>query len=379
MVDVLPNEEEELLRSSVRQFLEEQCSTRLVRQMEQDELGYPPELWKQMADLGWFGWILPSQYGGSEGTLIQLGIILNEVGRALAPVPFLTTMVPAMAVMMEGTDEQKQQILPAVANGDMILTYAFYEHHPRLTPDKIQTTATAQGDEYVISGKKMFVESFVAAQKCLVAARTPGTSGRDGISLFLVDTNASGISHTKLTTIAKDHQYAVDFENVRTSKSNLVGAEGQGWQLIEKLTDRATALICAQILGAARKAMELAVEWSKYRIAFGRPIGSFQSLSHMLVDQLIHIDGGELLTYEALWRLDNDLPAQVEVSAAKAFTNDKALSVFRGANVVHGGISFIREFDLNLWFRKGSEWTMKLGTTVEHRARVADALLAPRA
>jgi alkylation response protein AidB-like acyl-CoA dehydrogenase len=370
-MDVLPNEEEELLRASVRQFLEGQCPTRLVRAMEADAVGYPPELWQQMADLGWFGWALPEEYGGSGGSLIQLGIILSEVGRALAPVPFLSTMVPAFAVAMAGSAELRGQILPAVARGQLIMTPAFQESSYRLTEDSIQTTARAEGDEFVINGEKRFVENFRAAEKCLVACRTGG-----GVSVLLVDTNSPDISETPLTTLAKDKQSVVEFRDVRTSKDNLIGSVDEGWSLIEKLQDRATALLCAQVLGAARKAMEIAVEWSKYRIAFGRPIATFQSLSHMLVDMLIWVDGAELLTYEAIWRLDHDLPASVEVSAAKAFTNEKCLAIFRGANVVHGGLSFMKEFDLNLWFRKGSAWTMKLGTTLEHRARVADAVLA---
>jgi alkylation response protein AidB-like acyl-CoA dehydrogenase len=370
-MDVLPTEEEELLRSSVRQFLEEQCNTRLVRAMETDDKGYSPELWKQMADLGWFGWVLPERYDGSGGTLVQLGIILNEVGRHLAPVPFWNTIVPALALVLEGSDQLKQEVLPAVSRGDMIMTWAFNEEKVRFTADSIQTTARAEGDDYVINGTKLFVESFTAADRCLVACRTDG-----GISLFLIDTKAPGISLTPLTTLAKDRQFAVDFNNVRTSKANLVGTLNQGWPLIEKLEERATALLCAQVAGAARKAMDLAVEYAKYRVAFGRPIAAFQTLSHTLVDMLISIDGVDLLTYEALWRIDNNLPAALEVSAAKAFANEKCKMIFRCANIIHGGISFIREFDLNLWFRKGSAWTMKLGTTTEHRAKIADMILA---
>jgi len=345
--------------------------------MELDDVGYPPDLWKQMADLGWFGWSLPEAYGGSGGSLVQLGIILQEAGRALAPVPFLSTIVPSLALVLAGSPQLQQRVLPAVARGDLVMTWAFNETSPRLTSDSIHMEATAEGDEFVLNGKKLFVENFLAAQKCLVACRTtPETSTAQGISLFLIDTNSRGISHTALTLLARDKQSAVDFVNVRTSPANLVGTLDEGWPLIEKLQERGTALLCAQIAGAARKAMEMAVEYSKYRVAFGRPIAAFQSLSHMLVDMLIWVDGVDLLTFDALWRLDQDLPAALEVSSAKAFTNEKCLAIFRNANVVHGGISFMKEFDLSLWFRKGSAWTMKLGTTHEHRAIVADAILA---
>jgi alkylation response protein AidB-like acyl-CoA dehydrogenase len=323
-----------------------------------------------MAELGWFGWALPEAYGGSGGTLVELGLIFQEAGRALAPVPLLSTIVPALGIALDGSEELKQDILPRVATGELILTWAFNEANPRLTEDSIRTTARADGNDYVINGRKLFVENFKAAQKCVVAARTDG-----GISLFLVDTDAAGISTTALTTLAKDKQYAVDFANVRTAKSNLLGTLNDGWSTVEKMNQRATALDCIMIAGAARKAMELAVEYAKYRVAFGRPIGTFQALSHMCVDMLIWVDGVELLTFEALWRLQAGLPAHVEVSSAKVFANEKCLAIFRNANIIHGGISFMREFDLNLWFRRGSAWTMKLGTVYEHRKVVADAIL----
>lgn len=348
----------------------------MVREMEIDGLGYPPALWKQMADLGWLGLALPEEFGGQGLPLTYLGLVLEEIGRVMAPVPLHSTMVAALTIGSDGTDQQKQDILPAVSDGGMVLTWAVHERDPRLIPDAMQLQATADGDGWVLNGTKMFVDNFIVAQRCLVAARTsPASDVNQGISMFLVDPNGTGVSQTALVTLAKDKQSRVDFQNVRVERAALVGEVDQGWPIVERMLDWATALLCCQMVGATRKDAELAIEYAKNRVAFGRPIGSFQSVQHMLADMILHVDGGQMLTYEALWKMDQGLPASVEVSQAKAFCNEKCESVVRHSQVVHGGIGFMMEFDLHLWFRRVTSWTMRLGTTYDHRARIAAALL----
>ena len=375
-MDVLLSEEEQMLKNLTREFLEGECPLSLVRAMETDKLGYPPDLWKQIAGLGWFGLALPEKYDGQGASLVYLGIVLEEVGRAVAPVPFHSAMVPALTIARDGTDEQCQEILPAVSRGDLIMTWALTERDPRYIPEVIHTEAVSDGDHYVISGTKLFVENFNVAEKCLVVCRTASASpGNEGLSLLLVDTDSPGISHTLLTTFGKDKQSNVVFDQVRVPKANLVGELNRGWPVAERMLERATALLCAQIVGAARKSAELGIEYSKNRVAFGRPIGAFQSIAHMCADMIIWVDGAQLLTYEALWKLDQGLPATAEVSAAKAFCNDRCEAVVRSSNIIHGGIGFMLEFTLNLWFRRVSAWTMRLGTSFEHRAKVAQAIL----
>ena len=222
----------------------------------------------------------------------------------------------------------------------------------------------------------MFVDNFVAAEKCLVACRTgPDTDDNAGISLLLVDTGSSGVTQIPLTTLAKDKQSKVTFDNVRVPKSNLIGELNQGWPIAQRMLDRGTALLCAQIVGAARKDAEMGIEYAKNRVAFGRPIGAFQSVQHMCADMILWVDGGQLLTYEALWKMDQGLPAAMEVSQAKAFCNDRCEAVVRTSQVLHGGMGFMMEFDLHLWYRRVTAWTMRLGTSFEHRARIARALL----
>ena len=375
-MDVLPTEEEQMLKNLAREFLEAECPPSLARAMETDELGYPPDLWKKMSELGWFGLALPEQYGGQGMPLTYLGIIMEEAGRAIAPVPFHSTMVPALTIAEHGTEAQRKDILPRVTRGDLVMTWAFNETDPRYIPEAVKLEAVADGDYFVLNGSKMFVDNFNVAEKCLVACRTgAATSQNPGLSLILVDTANPGISQTALSTLAKDQQSRVSFDQVRVPRTNLVGELDRGWPIAEWMLDRATALLCTQMVGATRKDAEMAIEYAKGRVAFGRPIGTFQSIQHLCADMILWVDGGQLLTYEALWKIDQGMPAGVEVSQAKAFCNDKCEAVVRSSQTIHGGIGFMMEFDLHLWFRRVTSWTMRLGTSFEHRARVARALL----
>ena len=375
-MDVLPSEEEQLLKNAARDFLEAEISTALVREMELDEIGYPPALWRQMADLGWLGLAIPEEYGGQGLPMTYLGLVMEELGRVLAPVPLHSTMVAALTVAEAGTAEQKRELLPAVSSGDMVMTWAVIEQDPRLIPSAIVEQARQDGDDWVLNGVKMFVDNFNVARRCLVAIRTaPASEESAGISLFLIDPNGSGVSQTPLVTIAKDKQSRVSFDNVRVSNADLVGELHQGWPIAERMLERATALLCCQMIGATRKDAEMAIDYAKNRVAFGRPIASFQSIQHMCADMLLFADGAQLLTYEALWKMDQGMPAGVEVSQAKAFANEKCEAVVRQSQVIHGGIGFMMEFDLHLWLRRVSAWTMRLGTTFDHRARIASALL----
>jgi alkylation response protein AidB-like acyl-CoA dehydrogenase len=375
-MDILMNDDERMIAESARQFLEAECPTTLVRAMEADPLGYPKDLWEKVAELGWQGMCLPESVGGSAMPLVYLGLVLNEAGRALAPLPLHSTAVAALTIARDGTESQQTKYLPDVVAGKSVLTWAFSEQDPRLIPDAVQMSAKAQGDEFVLNGKKLFVDNFVAADRILVVARTTAKSkGEDGLTLFIVDAKAKGLSDTPLITLAKDKQSEVTFKDVRVSKSEVIGEVGKAWPIVNRMLDRGTALLCAQMVGAARKDIEMAIEYAKFREAFGQPIGAFQSVQHMCADMQIWVDGAELLTFEALWKMDQGLPASVEVSQAKSFANEKCEAAVRQSQSIHGGIGFMMEFDLQLWFRRVSAWTMRLGTSFEHRARIAHALI----
>ena len=375
-MNVLPNEEELMVKNAAREFLEAECLPSLARAIEQDERGYSVELWEQMASLGWFGISLPESYGGGGLPVSYLALILEECGRAIAPVPFHSTATAALAVARYGSEAQKQAILPRVARGDLIMTWAVQEQDPRLRSDAVQCRGEVDGDSLVISGVKHFVDNFSAAELMVMAVRTaPPTDDSAGVTLVIVPANSAGITETRLTTLAKDSQSKLALDGVRVPLSNVIGEVNDGWPATSDMLDTGTALLCAQIIGAARKDAEMAIEYAKNRVAFGRPIAGFQSIQHLCADMIVWVDGAQLLTYEALWKLDAGLPYSVEVSQAKAFTNDKCQATVRSSQQIHGGIGFMMEFDLHLWYRRVTAWTMRLGTSFEHRARVARALL----
>ncbi len=375
-MDVLLNDDENLIVDSAREFLTGECPTKLVREMEIDALGYSTELWTKVAELGWQGMCLPEKVGGSDMPLVYLGLVLREAGRALAPIPLHSTAVASLAIARDGSAAQQEKYLPDVVAGKSVMTWAFTERDPRFIPEAVQMSAKEQGDNFVLDGVKLFVDNFPGADHCLVAARTTaGSKGAQGLTLFIVDARSKGISQTALITLAKDKQSEVTFKAVQVPKKNVIGAVGEGWPIIERMLDRGTALLCAQMIGATRKDIEMAIEYAKFRTAFGQPIGSFQSVQHTCADMQIWVDGGELLTFEALWKMDQGLPASVEVSQAKAFCNEKCEAAIRNSQAIHGGIGFMMEFDLQLWFRRVSAWTMRMGTSFEHRARIAHALI----
>lgn len=375
-MDVLLNDDENLIVDSARAFLDGECPPSLVRAMEADALGYSKELWAKIAELGWQGMCMPEAVGGSAMPLVYLGLVLREAGRALAPVPLHSTAVASLAIARDGSAAQQEKYLPDVVTGNSVLTWAFTEKDPRFIPAAVKMKAKEQGDNFVLDGVKLFVDNFPVADHCLVVARTtPRSKGEKGLTLFMVDTHAKGISHKPLITLAKDKQSEVRFKKVRVPRANVIGPVGEAWPIVERMLDRGTALLCAQMVGAARKDIEMAIEYSKFRTAFGQPIGSFQSVQHMCADMQIWVDGGEMLTFEALWKIDQGLPASVEVSQAKAFCNEKCEAAVRNSQSIHGGIGFMMEFDLQLWFRRVSAWTMRMGTSFEHRARIAHALI----
>ena len=375
-MDVLPNDDESMIVDSAREFLEGECPTKLVREMETDPLGYPKPLWEKAAELGWQGMCLPERVGGSNLPLLYLGLVLREAGRALAPLPLHSTAVASLAIARDGSGEQQSKYLPDVVAGKSVLTWAFTERDPRFVPDAVQMSAASQGESFVLNGTKLFVDNFAAADHCLVVVRTtPGSKGEKGLSLLIIDTRSPGISHTPLITLAKDKQSEVAFKDVRVPKANLIGPAGEAWPIVSRMLDRGTALLCAQMLGATRKDIEMAIEYAKFREAFGQAIGAFQSVQHMCADMQMWVDGGELLTFEALWKMDQGMPASVEVSQAKSFCNEKCESAVRNSQSIHGGIGFMMEFDLQLWFRRVSAWAMRMGTAFEHRARIAHALI----
>jgi alkylation response protein AidB-like acyl-CoA dehydrogenase len=370
-MDVLLTDDEATVQRAAAGFLATEATPALARQAERDPERMSRGLWAKVAELGWLGISLPEAYGGQDLPLSYLGLLFEELGRHIAPVPMLGTMVSALILARHGSPAQRA-LLTRVAAGELILTYALQEPNCRWSPDAVALAGRIDGDHLVLSGQKAFVDNIRTAGRCLVVFRMLDGSG---LSLALVDPAAPGIEVTDLVTTAGDAEAMLRFDGVRVPVADIVGTPVTGRAIALELMDLAAAFTTALMVGAAGEATHRAVEYAKQRNAFGQPIGSFQAIQHMAADMTIGVDGAQLLVREAISRLGAGLPASVEVSQAKAFANEKCLMAVRMAQQIHGGIGFIAEFDQQLWYRRVAAWSLRCGTAPEHRARVAEALL----
>jgi len=370
------SEEQEMLRTTARDFLTNECPADLVKQLAEDEKGYSPEMWKKMAELGWMGLTFPEEYDGMGMTFLDLVVLLEEAGRACLPGPYFSTVVLAGYTIMEAaSEEQKKELLTKIANGDLIVTLAITEPSARYEPDAITVKASPDKDDYVINGTKLFVpDANIADYIICVARTTDGASPEEGLTLFLVDAKSPGITTTLLKTIAGDKQCEVIFEDVRVPKENIIGELDKGWPVVEKVLEKATVGLCAQMVGGAQKALDMSVDYAKERVQFGRPIGSFQAIQHYCANMVTDVDGSKYITYEAAWKVSEGLPATMEVSMAKAWVNEAYRRVTLLGHQIHGAIGFCEDHDMPLYFKraKGSEPTF--GDADFHREMVAKQL-----
>jgi len=377
-MDFALSAEQELLKKELRHFLETECPKSTVKKLTASEPGYSTDMWKKMADLGWLGLILPEEYGGVGGSLFDLAVLLEEVGRATAPSPMFSTMVMGVLPILEaGTEEQKKHLLTGVANGEILLTMAIAEPGTDYQPQYMSTHATHHKDgQFAVSGTKLFVQNAHTANYLLVVAQTRASSaGGDGISILIVDRKAPGLGLTPLITIANDRQYEVALYQVPCAAGDILGGLNKGWPIVESVLRKATALQCVEMVGVAHKALELTAAYSATRMQFDRPIGSFQAVQHRLADMLTDVESARWLSYQAVWRLDKGLPADREVSIAKAWTSDACQRVVSGAHHIHGGVGFDADYDLHYHFRWSKALELNLGSAPIHKGLAEAAII----
>ncbi len=374
-MDLGLSEQQELLKNAARDFLEKECPEKHVREMEEDEKGYSPELWKHMAELGWQGLVIPEQYGGQGFDYLDLIVLIEEFGRALVPGPFIPTAVGgAIALLEAGSGEQKQQYLPKIASGEHIWTLALTEPTARFDAEGVELQAKEESDGYVLNGTKLFIRDAHVSDYMTVVARTGG-KGEDGITLLIVDSKSPGISFTALKTIAADKQCEVKFENVKVPKANVLGTAGKGWDVYEKIAKKGTVIECAYLVGLAQRDFEISVQYAKDRIQFGRPIGSFQAIQHKAADMVTDVDGARFIMYKAAWSVSEGTEdAGMDVHMAKAWCSEATRRVVAHGQQIHGGIGFTKEYVIQLYFRRQKASELAWGDADFHREKVADLL-----
>ena len=367
---------QKLIRDAAHDFFKKECPSDLVRKMEEDNLGYPPELWHKIAELGWLGLIFPTEYGGYGGSFLDLIVFLEEMGRYLVPVPFLPTVIlGGLPILYTGTEEQKQFFLPKIAKGELILTMALTEKDFSYDVTGINVRAIRKGNNFLINGIKLFVPYAHVADYIVCATRTKDVGKKeDRITLLLIGGKSQGLDYTALKTVACDKQYEVVFKHAKVPEKNILGKYHQGWEMIKKVLEKAVIAQCGLMIGGAERVLEIAVDYAKKRIQFNRTIGSFQAIQHRFANMMVDLDGAKFATYEAVWKLDQGLPCTKEVSIAKAWVNQAYQRICAHGHQVIGGIGVIKDHDMQLYSRRAKEAEFLWGDTNFHREIVAKHL-----
>ena len=368
------NDEQELLRSTARKFFENECGSDTVRRLMETPEGISPDLWTKLAEQGWLGLVYPEAYDGMGLGLVDLVVLMEEMGRAVVPGPYFSAvLLGGLAIAEAGSEAQKKEWLPKIAAGDRRVALAWMEPSAQLGPAGVTLTAVEKGGKYTLSGTKLFVHDAHTADALVVAARTRPGAGADGVSLFLLPKRTKGLEVTLLPTMDQTRKLCeVALSDVTVGSDALLGAAGTGWAPLARVLDRATVALCAEMCGGAQKVLDMTVEYAKIRQAFGRPIGSYQGVKHRAADMLVDVENSKSITYYAAWALDeNAAEAPLAVSMAKAYVSDAYRRVAAAGIQLHGGIGFTWEHDLHLYFKraKGSEFTF--GDATHHRERVA--------
>ncbi|MEI7573370.1 MAG: acyl-CoA dehydrogenase family protein [Phenylobacterium sp.] len=369
------NEEQSMLRDAAKSWTQEKSPVTAFRKMRDSgvEIGYDAKAWNEMAEMGWAGVIIPEEYGGSAFGYLSIGLILEEMGRNLAASPLIASGVgAASALVLGGSDAQKSEWLPKIADGSVVGALAVDEgaHH---APDKVALAATKSGAGYSLSGAKSFVIEGLAANLLVVSARTSGQSGdKDGITLFLVPADAKGVSRKRLALADSRGAANITFDKVEVGADAVLGAVDKGWDVLEKTLDRVRAALAAEMLGAANQAFETTLDYLKVRVQFGQVIGSFQALQHRAAKMFTDLELARSAVEAALQAIDADSPDVPElVSLSKAKMGDVFHLVSNEMVQMHGGIGMTDAHDAGFYLKRARAAEAAFGSQSYHRDRYA--------
>ncbi len=363
-------EEQDELRKTVRQFLDAKSPEAAVREQMETDTGFDPAVWAQMGEqMGLQGLIVPEEFGGSGYGYVELGIVLEEMGRSLLCAPFFSTVVLAANTLIHsGDDAAKKTHLPGIASGETIAALAFTEPSGKWDESGITMEATVAGDGYTLTGTKMFVLDGHTANLIIVAAKT----GK-GVSLFTVDGDASGLTRTALSTMDQTRKQAkLEFAD---TPATLLGTEGEGWSVLSTVLDLAAVGLAAEQVGGAQKVLDMAVEYAKVRVQFGRPIGSFQAIKHKCADMLLEVESAKSAAYYGMWcasEMNDELPSVA--SLAKAYCSEAYFHATAENIQIHGGIGFTWEHPAHLYFKRAKSSELLFGDPTYHRELLAQRI-----
>jgi alkylation response protein AidB-like acyl-CoA dehydrogenase len=341
-VDLDFTEEQELLRDTVRELCAKHSSVDIVRALEDDPTGFRRELWDELAKTGLIGLTVAEEHGGAGLGPLELAIVYEELGRAIAPTPHLVSAVVSAGILAAGgTDEQKAAWLPKIASGESIVTLAW--HEPESSSGPVGINLRADGDS--LTGTKILVPYASSAERLLVLARSS-----DGIGVWLVDPSSPGVTLTQTFSMGSEADYQVELSSAPGER-----LPGDGWAHLESALDDGLIAIASAAIGGAERAHEMSVEYAKERVQFDRPIGSFQAIAHPLADIATEVEGGRVLVYEAAWRRSMGIAMGPLAAMAKLYACDVFRRATKVGQQVFGGIGFTRDIDMQLYFRRAKQ------------------------
>lgn len=341
--------EQEMLRDSALKFLMNECPYSKVKEIEDSELGYSPELWTKMTELGWLGLLFPEEYGGYGGQFIDLVIIQEAMGRAVFPGPFFSTVIQCGLIILEGgTEDQKSSLLPRIAEGSLIMSLVQHEEDASFHVSDINMKAEMAGDQYVLNGTKHFAMNANVANKLIVVVCT----GEGELSLLLVDADAPGLTITRIPCIGKDNCCELVFKDVTVSKENIIGSPGDAEKILEKMNLKAAVAKAAEMVGGCKACIDITADYAKQREQYGKPIGGFQAIQHYMANMMVEYDTCYNYLYQVAWMVDEDEDFTAEASGLKACVNQTYKFISERAIQIHGGIGTTREGDIGLFYRK---------------------------
>lgn len=366
------SDEQELLQQTARDFLARECPTAFVREMARNGDGFSRALQAKMATMGWTGLVIPEAHGGLGLSMLDLAVLSEEMGRAVLPGPFFSSSVLAALTLVYSGATAKKQWLPRIAAGEVVGTLAFLEESDRLDAAGITARCAKTRSGFRLNGTKLFVSDAHVADGIIVAARSRG-QGESGVCLFLVPRETPGVSVTPLHSIDQTRRPCeVVLRNVDVPGTARIADDAKGWNVVRRVMDAACIVLAADSLGGAQRALEMSVEYAKVRQQFGRPIGSFQAVKHMVAEMVSEVEPARSLVWYAAYAHDHE-PRQASRAAAmaKARLSDVYSRATNRAVQIHGGIGFTWEHDMHLWFKRAKWNEAAFGDATYHRERLA--------
>lgn len=376
-MDLSYSDEQKLLRDSAERFAKDHGGTENLRAMRDTEEGFSRDKWKQMAELGWFALPFPEEMGGLDGTPVETLVLVEALGAGLVVEPYFSTIVLGGGALRAAASKvQQEQIIPGVVEGETLLALAYAEPQARFDLFDVASTAQKEGDGFVLNGHKAVVLHGGTADKIIVSARTSGDQrDRDGISLFIVDADSSGLTRRAYPTVDGSRAAEVLLENVQVGADALLGPEGGGFEILETVSNEAIAALCAEAVGAMKVLLDTTVEYTKTREQFGQAIGKFQVLRHRMADMMMEYEQAKSMALVAALKLDADDPVERRkaISAAKVQIGQSGRFVGQEAVQLHGGMGMTDELSVGHYFKRLTMLDVLFGNVDHHLKQFSQA------